>query len=134
MDDESGSYMYHKDDTTGGAGIYHQALPLSVAFYLMSVGGENPVCDEQPTLDGCGDVEVSEIPVAYASRILFDTLTNYMSSSHGWDDFGNLARGAAYSLFENCPTYNGSDEQQAVIDAFAAIGYPTSSSSPIVCK
>lgn len=133
-DDKLGSYMYHKDDTTGGGGIYHKALPLSVAFYLMSYGGENPVCDEQPTLDGCGDVEVSEIPVAFASRIMFDALTNYMSSSHGWDDFGNLARGAAYSRFSDCPSYNGSTEQQAVIDAFMAIGYPPSSSSPIACK
>jgi len=122
------------------------AHPLSVAFFLMADGDQegsnndhkNPWCVNDPEPEGdeddnC-DVTVTAIGMTAATRIMFGALTNYMSSNHGWDDFGNLARGAAYSRYSNCPSYNGSTEQQAVIDAFAAIGYPTSSSSPIVCK
>ncbi len=138
VDEDPVGFKYHKNDTAGDdENYYHHAHPLSVAFYLMADGAatshKNPWCETNINNDDC-TVTVDEIGLVFASRIMFDTLTNYMGSSHGWDDFGNLARNAAYARFSDCPLYNGEAAQQAVIDAFAAIGYPTSSPLPKECK
>lgn len=131
-------FKYHEADTPGDDdNFYHHGHPLSVAFYLMADGAatnhKNPWCETDSNNEDC-TVTVDDIGVAFASQILFDVLTSWATSSHGMTHFANLARSAAYSRFRNCPLYNGSDEQQAAIDAFTAIGYPPTTSSPIVCK
>ena len=132
-DDGIGNESFHEDDPVGSLYSPHQAgNRLAVAQYLMSQGGENPVCARLPALDGC-DVDVNGLGVDKASRILFEVLTVYATSSAGWEHFGNLAKWAAFSLYNRCPRGNASGEQQAAIDAFTAIGYPPMSSQPIPC-
>jgi hypothetical protein len=122
-DDGLGGHSYHADDPPGSASDpYQNGLPLSVAQYLMSEGGYNPVCDRLDELDGC-DVEVEEIGATAASRILFKALTTYATSSSDWEDFGPLAKVAAYFLYKSCPGDNAATEQQTALDAFEAIGY-----------
>lgn len=90
------------------------------------------MCGRLDELDGC-DVDVVDIGSAKASRILFDVLTQYTTSSSDWDDFGNLAKWVAFSLYNLCPRGNAESEQQAAIDAFTAIGYPPISSYIMQC-
>ncbi|MFV2073568.1 MAG: hypothetical protein ACC742_13055 [Thermoanaerobaculales bacterium] len=71
-------------------------------------------------------MEVTGIGANKAGRILFRTLTYYATSSSGWDDFGVLAKAAAFYLYSNCPYSNARSEQEAAIDAFEAIGYSPS--------
>lgn len=123
-DDGSGGHSYHADDPPGSStNQYQKSLRLSVAQYLMSEGGYNPVCDRLDELDGC-DVNVDDIGANMASRILFKMLTDYATSSSDWDDFGELAKEAAFALYADCPTKNAQSQQESASEAFEAIGYP----------
>ncbi len=140
---EEGYYSYHADDPPRSSIHGHyKGHRLGVAYYLMAEGNRNPLCDEieegrrpdlEQPLSGC-DVYVTDIPTSWAGRILFDVLTYYATSSTVWEDFGDMARIAAYSRFSQCPMYNAETEQQSAIDAFTAIGYPPSVSTPTACK
>jgi len=81
------------------------------------------VCGRLDELDGC-DVNVNSIGTTMASRILFKMLTDYATSSSDWDDFGELAKEAAFALYNGCPLKNAPSQQGSVAKAFEAIGYP----------
>ena len=126
VDDEEGGYSLHRQDDPGNQ-IEAQLAGnrLATAFYLLSEGGENRVCERDETTatwDGC-DVEVTGIGVNKAGRILFYALTNVAGSSTDWWDFGAVAQLAAYSLYNNCPYSWARTEQRAVYESFTAIGY-----------
>ncbi len=124
VDDGSGGHSYHADDPPGvSSDPYQKGLRLSVAQYLMSEGGYNPVCDRLDELDGC-DVNVNSIGTTMANRILFKMLTDYATSSSDWDDFGELGKEAAFALYNGCPLKNAPSQQGSVAKAFEAIGYP----------
>lgn len=124
-DDGVGGYSLHADDPPGDPTSEHDTgNRLGTAFYLMAEGGENPACDRDPDpgWDGC-DEDVDGIGVSKAGQILFYALTDFATSSSDWDDFGDLAKTAAFFFYANCPTSNARSEQRAAIDAFQAIGY-----------
>ena len=134
VDDGALGFKYHESDTagTGPDEAYYEALPLSVAFFLMADGHQdpdddndhkNPWCVTDPENDDC-DVTVTDIGANKASRILFKMLTDYALSSSGWEDFGQLAKAAAFALYNNCPSSNAQSEQESADEAFEAIGYP----------
>jgi hypothetical protein len=89
----------------------------------MSVGGTNPVCSRLPGLSGCG-TNVDSVGVDVASRILFSVLTDWSTSSTGWNNFAALAMVAAFDLYSNCPSDDATAEQTSALEAFTAIGYP----------
>ena len=131
VDDGAGEFKFHEADSGGTtSNYYYYSHPLSVAFYLMADGAasnhQNPWCMTDDENEGCGEtgVFVSDIGINKASRIMFKALTDYAGSSSGWDHFGIFAKAAAFSLYRNCPSYNAQYEQESVIEAFEAIGYP----------
>jgi len=128
VDDGAGGYEYHKDDGTDEE-AHHRGHQLAVAFRLLAVGGQNPVCSRLPGLSGC-DVSVTALGLEKARRIFFHTLTHYCTSSTGWEDLPDLMILAAYHLYRQCPIGRPGDpaleEQRAVDEAFTAIGYPGS--------
>jgi hypothetical protein len=60
-------------------------------------------------------------------------VTLYLTSYSEWTDFADIATFIAWDVYSSCPSYNASNEQQAVIDAFTAIGYPPEYTSLIPC-
>lgn len=90
--------------------------------------GASPVCTRVPGLSGC-EIDVAALGAENAGAIFFRTLAHYCNATHDWSDFGSVARQAAYDLFATTtPCYNAYEEQQSVMDAFSAIGYPPSQS------
>jgi hypothetical protein len=131
VDDGVGGYSYHKNDDADPAKWPHgPGNRLPVALRLLSDGGHNPLVDSgrcnTTTMPGC-DTEIAGVGIEDASKILVRTLTVYCTSSTAWEDLANLAKKAAYDLFRHCSFCESADyEQQAVLDAFQAIGYPGS--------
>jgi len=150
-DDGPGGYSYHAIDTPGASEFGHYGgFPLPVALYLSATGGyegdytegpSNPVCHRAPPINpapyGCEGsaktIEVTPLDPDRAGAIFFRVLTQYATSASDWPDFVYLAKQAALDLYATSdPCYNADTEQQSVIDAFGAIGYP--SSSGIICN
>ena len=110
---------------------------LNGTFRLLAAGGQNTICNRAPTLSGCG-VNVPGLGFTKASRILFDTVTTYLSSTARWEDLAYYASQAAFFRYNTCRPGTGlgdpaTVEQDAVNKAFGAIGYPRSS-PPLGCN
>ncbi len=121
--------LLHKDDTpTTSTTIHSHANKLSVVYRLLTMGGTNPVCTRLPNLSGCGTT-VDGLGSTKASKILFNALQFYLTSFATWDSLADLVAYAAFNEYDKCwadPFWNASIEQQAVFDAFTAIGHPGS--------
>jgi hypothetical protein len=113
-----GSGNFHRLDTSGSA-EHDIGNVLAVAYRLMDVGGQNPICADGFTTN-C-DVYVSPIG-SNAAFIMYGALLR-SSSADGWQQVANNAMYEAQSG-QNC--YYGPDrhaEQEAVRDAFTAVGW-----------
>jgi len=108
---------------------------LSVALYLLSSGGKNPICPGTPGggkpgwTAGC-NVQVPGLGHQAASKILMRVLTQYATRNTRWTDLADLGKAAAFDLYRNCSLWLCPDntnsalyEQMAVNAAFEAIGF-----------
>ena len=120
--------LLHSDDTpTTSTNTHSRANKLSVVHRLLAEGGKNPVCTRLPGLSGCGTT-VSGLGITKANTILFNALQFYIPSYATWD-LADLIAETAFNEYDKCslgPIWNASAEQQAVFDAFKAIGHPGS--------
>lgn len=123
-------FAFHKDDDPGLIEAHARGNQLAVAYRLLVVGGQNPVCTRLPQLAGC-DLTVPGLGLIKASKVFFYTLAYYAVPSTQWEDLPELAKGAAFALFAHCsstcrgkPSCWANLEQTAAEKAFAAIGYP----------
>jgi hypothetical protein len=101
-------------------------------------GGQNPWCLVSQSNPDCSTVVTPfqtpqgdpETTLHKAGRFVFAFL-DHLSPSHGWDDLANEAKIAAYLAFAGEMTACAVDEQQTVMDAFTAIGYPPGNTDPV---
>ncbi len=132
-----GGYLsFHAQDPTGPYPDHPawEGNRLSVALYLTSEGGQNPVCANN-WLSGC-EIVVTPIDIAVAGPAFFRALTVYVNGSHGWDDFADLVKIAAKDLYTQSWPGHCQDalfEQQSIGEAFTAIGHPGSGNFYCVC-
>jgi hypothetical protein len=121
--------LLHKDDTpTLLANTHSRANKMSVVHRLLAEGGKNPVCSRLPGLSGC-ETTVTALGLSKANKILFNALQFYIASSATWDDLADTIAETAFNEYDKCsldPIWNAAVEQQAVFDAFKAIGHPGS--------
>lgn len=105
---------------------------IPVAMYLAANGGENPVCEFQPTRLGCGGSEVTQMPgdnlpesIDKSADTFMYIMANLLDETIGWDELPLLGKQAAHALFRyNSPScYNAYPEQETIEEAFLAIGY-----------
>jgi Zn-dependent metalloprotease len=131
VDDGAGrlSLFNHKDDwddPTCSEGAYARGNMLVTAFWLMSNGGYNPVCNRKSFQPAC-NTNVINIGTAKASRILMRALLWYSFNSMTWDDIRPMAMASAYDLYARCSPcstwYDAILEQRSAHRAFVAIGY-----------
>jgi hypothetical protein len=125
VDANDGHSSYHKDHHPAkwDTDFYVQANILPVALRLLAVGGTNPIC---PGYSGC-TTTVAAQGIDKAAKILGGVVTQHSLEVTGWESVVQLAKFEAYRQYKRCtlsPPYNASTEQQAVRDAFTAIGYP----------
>lgn len=125
-----GSYTFndafHRDDESGNTEAHNRGNMMNVVFRLLSDGGTNPVCARLPTLSGCS-TSVTGQGFSKASTILFQTVEYYAPSTSTWEDLATYASQAAFDNYERCDAlghYPATAEQNAVNNAFTAIGYP----------
>ena len=102
---------------------------LSVVYRLLVEGGRNPICDRPDAADwfqGCDneDPEVTAIGLEKANRIMFQAIYE-MPTNVTLNTIATFVNEAAFNVYNDCTTYglNAAAEQQAVADAFYAIGY-----------
>jgi hypothetical protein len=132
-DDGVGGYTLHKDDEPLNQGWHARGNMLGVAFRLLDIGGQNPVCGRLPGLSGC-TTTVNNLGLTKSSKILFRVLTVYANSNTHWEDLVDLATWSAFDLYARCGScYEALTEQQAAYDAFKAIGYAPDPYSPDEC-
>jgi hypothetical protein len=140
----NGSRQYndkvHKNDTTGTGtipfGPHGTGNMLNVVHRLMSDGGVNPAYSRlgltAPFTIGIGSSK--------AGLILFQALQYRIRSWHGWDDLRDLVKQEAFNQYNTCSydplaaNANAENEQMAVINAFANIGYPATAGTVIPCE
>jgi len=110
-----------------------QGHMLSVVLYLLSQGGQNPICPAAGRggragwTAGC-DIDVDGLGAIEASRILMRVAIRLAPSNTQWGDLADLAKLSAFQLYSQCPGWGAPPEsalveQQAANDAFKAIGY-----------
>lgn len=140
--DRNNYFSFHRDhNPIPGAGRYGpdphiRGHRLSVALYLLSSGGKNPICPGTPGggkpgwTAGCS-VQVPGLGYQAASKILMRVLAQYATPSTRWTDLADLGKTAAFDLYRNCSlwlcpdnTNSALSEQMAVNAAFEAIGFP----------
>jgi Thermolysin metallopeptidase, alpha-helical domain len=120
------SALFHRLQSVNDTDAHDRGNMLGVAFRLLAEGGSNPICD-WPPWDGTDcDIDVNQVGLTGATRILFRTLTVYAYDTMGWGDLADLAKAAAFDLYSGCPLRNGGAQQTAANRAFGAIGYPGS--------
>lgn len=110
---------------------------LNVVHMLMSNGGKNPIC-ARLSVSGCEDSNViaSGMGSGKAGSLLFHAIQHNLTSTTTWEQLPDLITLAAFERFNQCSlgaTYNAAVEQEIVMKAFRAIGYPRASSTPIPC-
>jgi Zn-dependent metalloprotease len=118
-------YSVHADDAAcepAYASVMHNAgNRLSVVLRLLALGGPNPGCGQ---VGNCNLV-VQGIGMPDASRILFRILTVQADvSTVEWDQLPFLGLHAALDLFESEDPPCALSYQEAVWNAFRAVGYP----------
>ncbi len=122
----NGTYFFnnrfHREDTAGSPEIHQVGNALNVAFFLLSMGGQNPVCADHGLFQGCDTPGVTAIGLFRARRTLIEALWYYSYPSEGWNDIGTAAAVAARDTYWNtpdCPLI-----QNSIVQAFTKIGYP----------
>lgn len=117
--------LLHANDTpTTSTSTHSHGNKLSVVFKLLSTGGYNPVCSRL-SLSGCS-TNVSGQTFAKAKKILFRAIESHLDQTSTWSTLADEIADAAFGAYSQCasgPTFNASAEQQAVYDAFTAIGH-----------
>ncbi len=116
--------MWHRLDTANPTGDPHYAGNVAnVLFNLLAVGGQNSVCLAHATFDGC-NLTLTGIGVSKASRILVDAVFFYSYPSENWNDVATMACVAAHDDYSGVSPSCAAFEQDQVMKAFAAVGYP----------
>jgi len=115
---------FHADDPAAANMEPHgSGNRIGVAFRLLDIGGQNPVCGRLPGLSGCSTT-VGALGLTKSSKILFRVLTVYAVSTTGWDELVDMAVVSAFDLYSHCVSCSEAVlEQQRSYDAFKAIGY-----------
>ncbi|HEX6095089.1 MAG TPA: hypothetical protein VF432_02105 [Thermoanaerobaculia bacterium] len=112
---------------------------LNMVHKLLAEGGKNPACVR---VDVDGDAPEVDCPTvaglgsSKAGLILFQALQYRMRWWHFWDDLADVVKQEAFNQYNGCSfdiTANAAGEQQAVMNAFANIGYPGRTSNIITC-
>ena len=121
-------YYFHKNDHPSDQEAHRRGNMLPVAFRLLDVGGQNPICS-RPGWSGEGcTISVNGQGLSKAENIFFHTLTHMCTSTTQWEDLPDLMMWSAFRLYGHCtpgkPGNPALEEQHAVDDAFTAIGYP----------
>ncbi len=111
-------FYLHSQDHPGDQDSHARGNALGVAYMLLTNGGTNPDCRFQ----NCS-TPTPALGRDKASLIFFKTLTTYLTSNTTWSMLVDEAKYAAYRNYRNCPGSWGLAEQQAVVQAFLAIGY-----------
>jgi hypothetical protein len=99
---------------------------LNMVHMLLADGGTNPACSRLgetcPTVSGQG--------FSKAGTILFQALQYRVRWWHTWPTLADAVKQETFNQYNGCawdPLANAAVEQQAVINAFANIGYPAQS-------
>ena len=119
--------LHALDTPTTGASDHSYGNKLAVVYKMLADGGGNPVCARLQTLPSCSPfVSVQPQGRTKANRILFDALQYHIESTDTFDTLVHDVADAAFAIYNRCssgPTLNAAVEQQAVFDAFRAIGH-----------
>lgn len=126
-DDGPDGDKYHRDDNPHDATPHAVGHMLGVVLYVLSDGGTNPWCVNNPTAFGC-TASTPGIGQESALRVMFHALTRYVTSTSEWEDLADKVKFAAFDLYHNCSATenrNAEWEQEQVELAFLSIGYPS---------
>jgi len=127
LDDGPGGYTFHREDDPSNQHAHDRGNMVPVAFRLLDVGGQNPICARTPGTPGTEDcsISVNAQGMIKARSIFFRLLVSYATSTTTWEDLADLGKEAAFSLYcDGVHPFSSCSEQNAVNHAFGAIGYP----------
>jgi len=126
--------LHRQDFCPGGGYAICTGSRLVVVFYLLTNGGQNPICDEFGAYGGCNESSnpVTVTPLdpnpqtafTMASEVLFHALTNGCAGINWQQQGSNWPRSVGSKVMISADFLYGPNAENSVRDAFKAIGYP----------